>query len=515
MLVRLHHDGRTGVHHDRERGAVLLTVMIVMFVLAFVAIVVAAIVVNTTGTLVSGRSTAQARVAADAGLAEALATAKRTQEFCDLELSSSDPHFTVTSSCSATEPKEVTFISTGSPGAGEVKTQAVYSYTESPVGLAGAAELVFFNSAGNNVYFTNHVLPHADSSLATVLFPAGGGFECKTVVPANVLSAGPFIGQAGCRVKGSLYAGGTPAFVQKMQGQDIPLAAYLNNNDIVEGDLVANGNTHLGGSSRIDGTLTMPTGRSLYSNGSRNGTQPTSDSRVKAGAAGGILYNPSLATPTFPTWYEFPYDSAADWPTYDKVTLTATSTPYDCTNFKGSATTFWTTYISGLTNNTVIDARACKGGWDTALGANANATLGVNLVLIGNAFTLGKLTLTPKNGTDPSAWFVVPDSTNDGKPTCPANNAANQWDYRIETDAAITVTVKSMLYTPCTIRIGAGGTWTGAMYAGDLNDGGDINIYPALMALPGQWGAGPSGSAGGTGSSIISLGNLVAQRDIP
>lgn len=510
MLVKFH-DRLRGDRNDA--GSTLVVVLVVMLVLSIGGMALAAIVTSTSGLLAGNRNTAESRAASDAGLAEAIGQARRTNDFCNLNLSGTNPTFTVTSSCTGSR---ATFTATGTGTSGaSTKTQAVYEYTETSGGLAGAAELVFFNGAGNNVYFTNHVLPHADTSLATVLFPGGGGLECKTVVPANVLIVGPFIGQAGCTVKGSLYAGGSPTWVEKMQGTDVPLAAFMNNSDVVEGDLVANGNVHLGGSSKVGGSLTMPTGKSLYSSGSKTATTPTSDSRVKSGAAGGIIYSAALASPTFPTWYEFPYNAANDWPTYDKLVLSATSTPYNCTTFKGYGNTFWTSYVNGLTKDTVVDARACKGGWDTDQGATSVASLGVNLVLLGNAFTLGKLTLSPKSGKTPSVWFVVPDKTNDGQPTCPAADSTNAWDYKIETDATVNVTVQSMLYSPCTIRIGAGGTWKGAMYAGDLNDGGDINIYPSLMALPGQWGAGSGGSAGGGGPAVKTLGALVSQRDVP
>ncbi|WP_404432419.1 hypothetical protein LG299_00365 [Microbacterium lacus] len=500
-----------------DRGSTLVVVLVVMLVLTTLGLTVAAIVTNTTGMLVDNRTTAESRAAADAGLAEAVAEAKRTNEFCDLALSGSSPTFEVTSTCPEGEDT-VVFTSVGHGAAAGVTTvEARFEYATESSGLAGAAELVFFNSSGSNVYFTNHVLAHADSSLATVLFPGGGGLECKTVVPANVLIVGPFRGQAGCTIEGSVFAGGagTPPQTVKEKGTSYPVAAFLNNSDVIEGDLVARGNVHLGGTSRIDGTVTMPTGSLLFVNGASQGS-PTSNSRVSGGAGGSILYDPALVAPDFPTWYEFAYSSATDWPGYDKLVLSATSTPYTCSTFKGSGTTFWTSYVNGLTKNTVVDARACAGGWDTDQGATSTASLGVDLVLLGNAFTLGKLTLTPKSGTSPRAWFVIPDATNDGKATCPAADSTSNWDYKIETDATINVTVESMMYTPCTIRVGAGGTWTGAMYAGDLDDGGDVNIYPALMALPGQWGSGSNGgSGGGSGTGVTTLGNLVSQRDVP
>jgi hypothetical protein len=106
--------------------------------------------------------------------------------------------------------------------------------------------------------------------------------------------------------------------------------------------------------------------------------------------------------------------------------------------------------------------------------------------------------------------MIVPDATGNAQPTCIPGRT-------IVTNSAIEIRVKTMAYTPCAIVIGNGGVWTGAMYSGTLDDGGDISIYTTQMALPGQWGTGPGGSGGGGAAPGAgkTLGALISQRDVP
>lgn len=495
--------------HDRvaapDGGSTMISALIIMTVLTIGALVLSVVLVNTSGMLADSRSYVQSRAAADAGISAAVAQAMSEPDVCAMSVpsSTSAPRYSVAVTCDASAGR-VTFTSTGTGDGGETTvTEAEYKFTAS-VTPEGVAELVFFNSGSDSVYFTNHVMPET-AGMATILFPGGGAFECKTTVPGNIITKGSILGQSGCTITGSLYVGGA----NPVTGGN---ALYLNNGDQVLGSAMVVGDVLLGGSpARIGGTLTLPSTASLTANWRKLSGNPTSHAQINGGQAGGIVWSPTIGTPTMEPWFDYAYQPA-DWPGYDVVTLTATSTPYNCTNWKGSATTFWTAYVSGLTKNTVIDARACRGGMDTALGANSTATLGVNLVFLANAYTLGNLKISAKAGTDPQAWFVVPDLVDDNQPTCPAADSANAWDYQIETDASVNVTVNAMMYTPCKIRIGHGGVWSGSMYGGTLDDGGDIKIYTHAMALPGQWGFGPGGS--GSGPTTTTLGELVSQRDV-
>lgn len=483
---------RASVRPD-DAGSTLVSVLVVMMVLTIVALTAASVVTATSSSIAGVRGGVQSAAAADAGVSAALADARRTGEFCSLSLASTAPRYAVTSACAG---GRVTFTSTGhGTDGGATTTRAVYAYTEAP-SFGGAPELVFFNAAGDSVYFTNHVMPKTQGR-ATVLFPAGGLFECKTQVPANVFTAGSVKGQSGCTIEGDVHAGGAnPA--------DRTWAVYLNNSDVVQGDVRAGGAVAIGNNpSRIGGTLTLPSSSKLQIAWTDAGAA-TSSPKVFSGQANGVRRE-AVAPPVFDPWFDYAY-AAADWPGYDIVTVTPSSAPYSCANIAGKFTSFWSSYIQNLTTNTVVDTTACP-GIDTAQGANATAQLGVNLVLVANRFTLGNLSLTPKAGADPQAWFVVPDPVADKAPTCTKGRT-------IETDAAIDVRVKTMAYTPCAIRIGNGGTWTGAMYAGTLDDGGTVGIHTHSLALPGQWGSGPGGS-GSTAGGAKTLGALLSQRDIP
>lgn len=488
-----------------DDGSAMVSAFIIMTVLIIGALVLSVIVVNTSGILVGSRSTAQSRAAADAGITAAVAEAMVVPDVCAISLGPPEPdlRYSVEVECDPAAQR-VTFTATGEGDAGAITTtRAEYEYTRS-VTPEGVAELVFFNSGSDSVYFTNHVMPET-AGMATILFPGGGAFECKTTVPANLITKGSILGQSGCTINGSVYAGGA----NPVNGGN---ALYLNNGDRVLGSAMIVGDVLLGGTpAQIAGRLTLPSTASLTANWRKVTGNPTSHAQIYGGRAGGIDWSSTIGTPTMEPWFDYAYQPA-DWPGYDVVTLTDTSAPYNCTNWKGSATTFWNTYIARLTKHTVVDARACRGGMDTALGADSTATLGVNLVFLAHAYTLGNLKISAKPGTDPQAWFIVPDVVDDDQPTCPSTNSAKAWDYQIETDASVNVTVKAMMYTPCKIRIGQGGVWSGSMYGGTLDDGGDIRIYTHPMALPGQWGFGPGGS--GSAPETTTLGRLVSQHDI-
>lgn len=490
-----------GARHD-DSGSALVSVIVVMLVLTVVAVTAATVVTGTSSSVVDTRGGVQARAAADAGISAALAEARRSSAFCSLTLLSSSPDYSVTSDCAASK---VTFTSTGrGEDGGEIVTQAVYSYTVT-ASFTGAAELVFFNESGDKVYFTNRVMPKS-SGTTTIDFPAGGGFECKTEVPGDVRIKGSFKGQSGCTIKGNLHVGG----LNPISGW----ATYLNNSDVVEGNLISGGSTSVGGSiSKVGGTLTLPQNATLQINWSNvTNSKPTSNAKVASGAANGIRWQSSVAAPVFAPWFDYQL-KVDDWPGYDRVILTDTSTPYSCKNIEGSSTTFWNTYVTNLTRNTVVDATRCD-DIDTDQGADANAQLGVNLVIVAPKFKLGKLTITPKTGTDPQAWLIVPDPIADGQPSCNVDVGPGLKDSdKIETDAYVNMRVRTMMYTPCQIDIGNGGVFTGSMYSGDLDDGGEISIHARSMALPGQWGSG-SGGSGATGGGSPILGALISQRDI-
>jgi len=480
-----------------------------MLMLVLFATTLAALVSNTANGLAATRNTVESRAAADAGLAAFVAHARQTNDFCDIEDGDLErvpggARFTLDEPTTC-DGGEVTVTITGF-GSGDAQTtiNAVFAYTESSV-PAGSAELVFFNSGSDSVYFTNHVFAESEG-LATILFPGGGLFECKTTIPANIITTGSFLGQSGCVVNGGVFAGG--------KNPSGSWTLFLNNNDQVLGNVTAIGNVAIGGgTSKIGGSLTLPSTATLqvaWTNVSAG--RPTSNARVNGGQAGGVQWSSTLEEPKLEPWFEYSHNDSK-WPGYAKVKITTSATPghpYTCSNINSWDTSFWATFVQGLSSDTVIDLQDCSGGISTGSIRDDldQAKVGVNIAFIAQKFRLSDFELTPKDSTDPSVWFVVPDPVNDGKPTCSGSYAGRT----IETDAAINLRVRSMAYTPCMVRVGYGGVWTGAMYAGTLDDGGDIRIYTKPMGLPGQWGA-AGGGAGG--ASVKSLAELVSQRDVP
>jgi len=479
-----------------DAGSALVSVVVLMLVLTVLALTLATVVTSTTRQMVSSKTSTQARASADAGLAAVLAAFKRNAATCPTTTPSSTTVPKYSTTC-VESSGQVKFTSTGDSSlATATKVEAVYAVNTSST-ASGAAELVFFNTGSDSVYFTNHVMPQS-ATLANILFPGGGNFECKTTVPGNVIIAGSVQGQSGCTINGSVFAGGE----NPVSGT---WAVYLNNDDQVKGSVTAAGSVAIGGgTSKIAGTLTLPSSAKLQIAWSDAG-KPTSNARVSSGAAGAISWPSTVAKPTLAGWFEYTHVDSK-WTGYTPVKITASSSPYNCSNINDWATTFWSSFVTGLTADTVIDMTACPNGVKQV--QVGKASLGVNVAFIGNKFVLSDFALTPKSGKDPRAYIVVPDpNSSDNKPTCSGSSAGRT----IETNAAVNVTVKTMAYTPCTIRVGYGGTWNGAMYSGTLDDGGDITLYTTPMGLPGQFSA---SNGAPVGASTKTLGDLVTRRDV-
>ena len=186
---------QTRATHD-DQGSVLLAVVVVMMVLTVVAVAVTGLVLSTAAVAAGGKSTAQSRAAADAGLAEAVAQARRTGEFCPLSPAVTSATYDVSASCSS---GAVTFTSTGM---GTTKTQAIYAYTSTPA--TGGADFYAYSSAT----FTSDVITKAPPERLLNLVVRDGSFTCQAPVPANITVNGDFNSHGNCIVSGKVWAGG-------------------------------------------------------------------------------------------------------------------------------------------------------------------------------------------------------------------------------------------------------------------------------------------------------------------
>lgn len=497
---------------SNDDGAVLVVALVVMLVLGIAGLTAAAIVTNTTNSLVGGRDSAQARAAADAGLAQIVAQARRSRAVCGATARSTvAPVYVATSTC---DGARVTFASTGRGASGrEITLAAVYEYSTQNIG--GDGDMVFFGKTT----FTDEVLAHTlDDELLSIVIPTGD-FTCQSVIPANIVLSGNFLTKGGCDVQGSVVAGGR---IDMSNGTDtvrgtLSLAGTGTNNiqGTVGGDILAGGTLDFGwnaktvggdvttagavmlGSQRLLGSLTMPAGAQFArESGSVAGTINTPET-VSAPAA----------APTFAPWFDYRY-RASDWTGYDVITLAdvrGSSAEGTCGYFNASPGTGWAS-LATRTTPTILDARACA-ELSSNNGSHPDVALKTDLVLLANDFDLTRLTFRPASGAAPDLWFVVEDTVNDGVPSCVRGR-----DILIN-GTVIEAGIAAMAYTPCIIDVAGMGNdlWHGAFYGGTFDYGGGLSFYGKSIDLPGM----PESDTSVGVETLEALGLLVSQRDVP
>jgi type II secretory pathway pseudopilin PulG len=355
MLVNARRARRVAPDTD-DAGSAIVSVLIVMIVLSIFALAGAALVTNTTGSVVSARGSVQARAAADAGVTAALAEARRVGDFCSLSLASTNPNYTVTSSCAS---NHVTFVSTGrgaSDGAGpqpSTTTQAVYAYTPARQPGTGA-DMIFFSSAT----FTAQVKTVASADPLTVLIPSGN-VTCQVPMAASIRAQGDFLTKGSCDVAGSVTVGGN---IDMSNGSDRvrgDLTASGTGTSTVRGSIGGNltagggiafgwerqsvgGDVHVAGdvslgNQRLAKSLTLPVNKTL---------------QQQEGVVSGSVARPATvvppSAPTFHPWFDYAF-AASDWPGYSIITLTAKgSGAGSCDSFNAHPATGWQT-LTALT----------------------------------------------------------------------------------------------------------------------------------------------------------------------
>lgn len=515
MLVRrLHGRGR-----GDESGSTIVSVLVIMLVLSIGGLALAAIVTNTTSTLVDSRSTAQSRGAADAGLADAVSALRRGTLACpgvahNVRVDTADassPTFSYNVTCGG---GIATITSTGKAASGMTTTQAVYRYTVTP---SGSGDMIFFGTS--NVTFTAEVKTTATGRLLDIIVPQAT-FVCQNLIPANITIGGDIDGNGGCTIKGNIRATGTVNICCSTDIFEGDLSTSGTGTGVIRGtilgnihangaldfgwdgkrvgkSIVANGNVALG-NVRVDGSLTMPSGRTY---------------KPESGVVAGGVVRPTTVAgptpPTLPTWFEYKY-KASDWPGYNVVTLVNSgSGAGTCSYYNSSPGTGWTS-LQSLTTPTVLDARACS-TLSSNNGSNPNLSIKTNIVLLAKGMDLTTLQMKAVSGlaTKPKVWFVTEDATStDNKPTCGSGYGP------IFINGTVTATsVSAMAYTPCKIDVGGGAggiadAWNGTFYGGGWNYGGGLTFTADPIGLPGM----PTGSSSGSGTGT--LGSLVSQRDI-
>lgn len=491
-----------------DDGVVLITVVIVMFVLAAVAIVVAALVVNTAGVLVNGRSTAQSRAVADAGIAEAVAEARRTGDVCDIDLTESqdEPPFslTVTSTCA---DGLVTFESTGTATGASAKTQAVYEIR--PATPPAGADIY----AHGPVTMAAEVLAPPSRPLSILV--GSGDFACDAAVPGDVSVAGEFEADGDCTVAGRVWAedvdtfccvtidgdviahGSGAARIRGTVGGRVWTAGDVRFGSAgTIGSVVAGGDVDLSGAS-VTGSVTLPVGADF-------------DGAPPGGGVTEVTAPPVPPAPTFTAWFDYAF-RPSDWPGYAVSTIAAEAgaEPASCDDFADGAAWNVLTDVSAK-GSVIVDARACD-GLSHDSGPAVTIRLANDMVILADGFDLDSLRFESADGQVHNLWLITEDADADSRPDCGAGA-----EPIIIDGTDVVAPVRAMIYTPCPVEVSGAGSeaWNGSVYAGSLAIESPFAFSGDPALLPGQT-APTAGTAPGAPTGPNELGDLVSRRDVP
>ncbi|NEM90857.1 hypothetical protein [Galbitalea soli] len=305
-------------------------------------------------------------------------------------------------------------------------------------------------------------------STGTAPGPSGNGTTAKVEAIYNYLWPG--VTPSGVAVY--LYAGGIVQANSSMDMSESPGAGLVvkkgnlvcgKNNTVINGDIVVDGNLDLGSNScAINGNAWVSGAVTLGSKG--NVSENLSSSSVTPNPPGkqvGGTYTQSGVLPSTPNWVDIPY-TPSDW-------VDSLGTPYEVKTLSGSSCTQYGGSTGGTIpgNPIIINALACTNGIQVT--NNTTFKLTSDVVFFAPMFSWGsinQLNFASADGAGHHVWFVTPDNTADGKPTC----ASGEGDFAVNNSFQIQAPIDAMLYTPCSFSGKNGYTWRGQLYAGGYSD---------------------------------------------
>lgn len=478
-----------------ERGNALIGVIVTMMLLAVVTVGVG---VSTTSALtVTGgtRDSVQARAAAEAGIAAAVASLQSTNgcTLNGLDYTGTDPTYTAVvesysssiggwiASCPQHATPEVRITSTGtSPNGVDTATlEAVYEWEPIIVQIPVVGSAVYADRIIGNL--KKFELESASNTIATSVTIRSGDIVCTNGASIGgdlILGSGNATLDM-CDVAGSVYVAGDVSINKSDIGGDVRAAATA----IAPGNASITNST-VGGRAYASGSVT-------YASTTFGGGTPMSGETVPP--------------PSIPTWQDIP-STTSFWTDRGYAVV-----PWGGACSISKSIPQWDG-LSSYTSKTVIDFRAaCPSGIDTTSNM-ANVQLQADLVLLATGMDFTKIYFTSKNSVERTLTFVVPDDTPDNEPTCvqpdPSDPMSGGIYFSSETD--FSTSIAAMVYTPCKILSDRNG-FRGQMYGGEV----EFRQQASLTFVP--VGIDGIDFTAGASTPVISgsqLSNLVYLRDL-
>lgn len=189
---------------------------------------------------------------------------------------------------------------------------------------------------------------------------------------------------------------------------------------------------------------------------------------VKAPGATGASPYSQPPRPIVADWVEFGY-VPADWVGFTEVLPKPTGT---CDYGK---LTQIVTALAGKKG--LVDLRGCSNA--ISVSDHQKLTLTNDLALVANKFALGGSGSFGATG-DHRLWLIVPDATQDGQPTCAANQS-----FQVGGGFGFDPKLDVMMYSPCRVDIGSSTVFTGQIFAGNVTVAGGAAMSFTAVGLPG------------------------------
>ncbi|QIG40936.1 DUF342 domain-containing protein [Microbacterium sp. 4R-513] len=515
-----------------ESGAILVTVVVVMFVGFIVAATIAASVMFTIGANDTNKDRTEAFIAAESG--RDVGVAAVTAGCTATTLTGTNPTYTtkiystsgtkptsatdagVTLGCPSSTSKYVVFRTTGTGPDGATTTiDSVYPWTVTYSNVPGGVVTYFSGSVSQSVSHYTGDLVLRNGNWAC---PNGGTLDGDLYVLNGTVSL-----STGCIVNGDIYASGNVSsnsqswHVNARAGSTS--AGNITTNGTVSFD--ANGNPTVAGYISAKGNIKLnATGGGAATVGGTVTTKGTAVVDLPAWTTGAVTQN-SPSDPVFdPTlaWLR----AATKWIDLDGASSWGTSAPINCASDLQNANTATAKVkplLSSGTTPLVLNFSGCTK--DVKLDLTGSVPVTRNVVVIspkdqGLTISLGGLTAAA--GSNFQLLFVHADgnrddrdASGDPKPTCGSSGTRNAQDG-FGTTGSIASNISVMIYSPC----GLSGTVT-ASFAGQLYTDDTTNFHSgsAYTCKPMSWGTAlPSLGCTIKGSGgIIDSSTLVQRLD--
>lgn len=457
----------------RETGSVMIAVIGVMAVMMIVGMAIMAATVRSLSYTTSTRAGIQSVTAAESGAS--VAEVGLRGGTCDAAYAQPvAPVFSVDVSYSLSADDDVWVPGCPASGVNAQRIKLVSTGTAAASGVAG-------NTSG-------------DTSVVEAIYRV----DLRPGVHPSGAAMYLFGGVVFKNNADLLVSDGGRAAIQVKQG-DMECA----NNTVIQGDVIVETGDLKITSCTIEGnawasgnaTLGTITGNLTSSSTNLTPTQINSHSQIHG------TYTQSAVAPTVPGWVDLAY-VPGDWEDENGVDYKVTRIGADC---KLTPSMIATASNGGKPN--IINALGCAN-----VKAPSEVKLTGDLVVFAKEFDFEyHVTFKSSTAVKHKLWFVTPDNTPDGQPTC-----GGQGNFMMKNGFYIDgATVAAMLYTPCRFEAMNSFTWTGQLYANGANDFKNNTWFESVpLGLPGVDLDTGDPIVGGAIGTDAELGALISIRDL-